>query len=505
MIKTIQIPSSTEVGPGFTEFQFPQSGTKAELASKLSGILGKPVRSGDVPAALFELVTSKSATPIRLTTEEMAALPTPAEGFNLKMKVPATCHGPNQNMGPDTLLGAELLGVNAVVAEVCGQERQSPTAELKKAAVEPTTSSRKPSSVAHAVHSVRAPAVAPQRPLAPQPLMQPPVAPAPVVPPRVSPESNYEHTAVTVLKKIGLVLSGLILLPFVVLGLLQKGLASLVPSKAVGPDQHPAKITRGKQLLLEINAGRAQTPATKENVGDILFAIKQMAEANGEAPFTAGAYTLPDPGRRIAAFLQSCSGTYQRLSSHIKEHQNSPGGNHLGIDASSVFPGNKRTLLFGSLVTGEQDRLYVKMEQSGAALSFPKNGVDRNLPNRSPNFFDFMEVLVHAKDFIATRGHGSAAGSRKERIPSDVKVAWEALNGAFPANATLNQDNPLDMGINQMLSNVRVLQQTNPDNVHITTFLTFITQGKGYDDDAQNQHRIGNEVVFTPANFDPAR
>lgn len=200
------------------------------------------------------------------------------------------------------------------------------------------------------------------------------------------------------------------------------------------------KINAGERLLHDINAGTAQTPASLKDMTDLMSYLQ--ARAQGEhGNFVEGSMSIPDPDNKIKNFLDTCPEAYQRKSSHIGEFQNQDGGvgTHRGIDAygrtrnpDEMLPNGRKTLMYGSMNQNAQgmkmpeERLWMKMEPHGAWAFSPKKN-DIAGPKRAANSHDGKAAVGHSLSFLETIGQGSAAGSRKERIPDDIKREWTAL------------------------------------------------------------------------------
>jgi hypothetical protein len=112
-------------------------------------------------------------------------------------------------------------------------------------------------------------------------------------------------------------------------------------------------------------------------------------------------------------------------------------------------------------------------------------------------------MLGHACSFIATRGQGSAEGSRKERVPDSVKSAYKRLLESAPEGTALGdklrEHDPLNTG-----SGLRVMTRNLNAAVAANMDLTAVEGEKRAFDDAINAMRdsshmdvrIGNEVIF---------
>jgi len=277
-------------------------------------------------------------------------------------------------------------------------------------------------------------------------------------------------------------------------------------------EQVQIKIDRGHDILESVRNGTREAPATKQDVSDIAFYLQARGQiANNGEGFSEGAFTIPDPGCRIRNFLDSSPDAYQRASSHTSRFQELDGARHRGIDLpggggslDEAMPYGMETLLYGSLPkdTGmrmPEDRLFLKMESHGAWLSKPSPGYEPAGPRRTANRHDVGAFIGHACSFLATRGQGSAAGSRKERIPEGFKTQFRQLLIDAPNSAErLQKGNPMDssMGIRAAYRNAQValLEAGNDRPAERQALEKFIAgiEGKYSRPDV----RIGNEIVL---------
>lgn len=280
-------------------------------------------------------------------------------------------------------------------------------------------------------------------------------------------------------------------------------------------EQVQAKIDRGHDILEGVRNGTRSTdqPATKKDVSDIAFYLQARGQlANAGEAFSSGAFTIPDPGCRIRNFLDSSPDAYQRDSSHTRQFQALDGARHRGIDLpegggsslDEAMPYGMETLLYGSLPKNEgmrmpEDRLFLKMESHGAWLSKPSPGYEPGGPRRTAKLHDVGAFLGHACSFLATRGQGSAAGSRKERIPDDFKTEFrQLLKDAPDAQTRLLKGDPMDssMGIRVAYRNAQValLETSNERPAERKVLENFITNIESKF--SRPDVRIGREIIL---------
>jgi hypothetical protein len=290
-----------------------------------------------------------------------------------------------------------------------------------------------------------------------------------------------------------------------------------------------AKITEGERLLHQIENGTAPQQCSLKNMTDLMTYMQARAQAQ-HGNFNEGSMSIPDPGNRIKAFLDTCPDAYQRKSSHISDFQNQANaqGTHRGIDAygrtrnpDAMLPNNMKTVMYGTMSQSvgmkmPEQRLWLKMEPHGAWAFSPKVN-DPNGPKRSANAHDGKAAVGHTFSFLETRGQGSKAGTRKERIPDDIKKAW----GDFQKEARreLAGQNP-PQALTDMLrkgEGVKTAQGVRFLNDYLNTLknspqLSQATRDKAaymqsaiksrFPQDTMNV-RIGNEVILKDTDLRP--
>ena len=199
------------------------------------------------------------------------------------------------------------------------------------------------------------------------------------------------------------------------------------------------KINAGERLLSQIEKGTAKTPCSLENMTDLMTYLQARGQAE-HGHHSEGSMSIPDPDNKIKKFLDSNPDAYQRKSSHIGEFQNDQDavGTQRGIDAygrtknpKEMLPNNMKTVMYGTMKQSDtlkmnENRLWLKMEPHGAWAFSPKVN-DPNGPKRSANAHDGKAAVGHTFSFLETRGQGSKAGTRKERIPGDITKEWKAI------------------------------------------------------------------------------
>lgn len=297
------------------------------------------------------------------------------------------------------------------------------------------------------------------------------------------------------------------------------------------------KVNNGQQIVnaLVNNNNPPQGPATMQDVADVMWFLQVAAEQRNGQTFKQGAVTLPDPGGRVTAFLDSNPEVYQRKSSHLDENGGfqANGNAHRGIDMHSghglatQLPNSRNHILYGFLPSNANnlhmpdDRLFVKLEGHGAYLwGDPVHGRDVNGPaDRGVRGHDVKDGLAHGGSFLSGLKDKILKkpvdpDARKERIPNDVKDQFKQLTKAFqnhPELATLTQDNPtgISRGIRVMAQNLtlvsgnlaNMIANNQGDPVAnqmlkqgVDGMLQSLTQR--YGGGVQLTERIGNEVIL---------
>jgi len=283
------------------------------------------------------------------------------------------------------------------------------------------------------------------------------------------------------------------------------------------------RIDAGKATLERVFAGTANPPAGTADVADVMLFLETRALQAGH-DFTEGAFNVADPDGRLMHWLDSSPERYQRSSSHLTNLQEQIVDGHLnthrGIDIPAGMSGlasGKNTLLFGTIpaddTLGTERRLFLKMESHGCRLNtltmfhsrdYARGQAAGAQADRPVRASDFKSMFGHALSYFATRGKGSAAGSRKERIPDTVKSAYETLQKAAGkmderCAQILRSHEPAatGSGIRFMVHNVNLAYESLSGNDELRGLAdAFLQTVDRMPDHSQLRIRIGNEVIF---------
>lgn len=281
-----------------------------------------------------------------------------------------------------------------------------------------------------------------------------------------------------------------------------------------------ARLEHGRSLLEAVQGGGELPAPDAQDVADIMLFLEARAQASGNG-FAEGAFSIEDADGRLAAFLNRCPEKYQRSSSHLNDTQSAEVDGHRNTHRGIDMPGGMKglphghaTVLFGVIPGGEGGvparRLFLKAESHGCrmnTLSGREHAAGRDdVPDRPKRASDLFSAIRHGLSFIQTRGKGSAAGSRKERIPDRLGHAWKSLQEGAKGDeallALLKRGNPLSKsgGVHVMLANMREALR-NPPAGHARSELAEmfrpVREALGALSELSHlESRIGNEVMF---------
>lgn len=318
------------------------------------------------------------------------------------------------------------------------------------------------------------------------------------------------------------------------------------------------KVNNGAALVADILEGYPpEGAASLSDVSDVMWFLHLVAEESVGA-FSSGAATVPDPGGRLRAFLDSCPEAYQRKSSHLSAFQREEHGAHRGIDfdfgsktdLDTLLPNGQATVLYGQMAEGKlgmtEERLFIKLESHGCRLGTPsENRRDADGPaGRDVRaLHDVKSSLGHFLSFmdgIEARATGEhAADSRKERVGREFLDGYKAVldrAAALPGvgaqlTERLMENDPLSKsgGIRVMVANMDAVLNAAPgefdfegaiglggadedataDGLELvgdfmTTIQAFRMQIMDRYPADTIQHRVGNEAVLTMEDLIPA-
>lgn len=281
-----------------------------------------------------------------------------------------------------------------------------------------------------------------------------------------------------------------------------------------------ARMLNGADLLSALHNGEELPCPKAQDVADLTLFLEARALTSGNG-FAEGSFSIEDADGRLAAFLNRCPEKYQRGSSHLNDTQGAQidghRNNHRGIDMPGGMGGilnGHATVLFGAIPGGEGGtparRLFFKPESHGCRINNLRSsehaaGQDE-VPDRPMRGSDLFSAIGHGLSFLQTRGQGSAAGSRKERIPDRLQNAWKTLQASAENDtallSVLENGNPLSKsgGVHVMVANMRRALDNPPaghDRAALReSFQPVLETLEGLDQLSHLESRIGNEVMF---------
>ena len=303
------------------------------------------------------------------------------------------------------------------------------------------------------------------------------------------------------------------------------GLDKMDPAeKQAALEEITAKMEKGQKTLNNILSGEPrdykENPPTKEEVAEMMWYIRGMAEDKAGESFLKNALTIPDPNNNFHKFIEACSNTHSRASSHVHDardaadtdsdfEKTSNKGEGRGIDFNSddiTLPYDLKTALFHSLEFENADgtkenRVYIKMETAGFTMK-PK---------------DMEEVvmsLTHAKNYITSRFKHSDGGmsAYREKVPKPVQKQYQALMKLLAVSKPLLKvlkTGEYKKNIFQMVKNIdAIFEDEEAFNEleeglgqkiieELMSFSDILKDEVGSDiEDKDLQHRVGGEIVL---------
>jgi hypothetical protein len=220
------------------------------------------------------------------------------------------------------------------------------------------------------------------------------------------------------------------------------------------------KIENGKQKFAALKNASPEQLATmqpsREDVADLMWYLRSVAEDNKGEPFMKGSLTLPDEGSKLRGYFDKCSEVYRRDSSHLKSQQKIEGQKARGIDfydggigdsesRKKMLPYGMNTVLVQSVKTGDKQRLFVKMETEGARvrpsginpLRLPAgiamrlrrltgNRSKDDIKSRKLRLDDVKHSLAHLANLLGPKEDGGTKAFR-EQVPDEIVDAYVTM------------------------------------------------------------------------------
>lgn len=221
--------------------------------------------------------------------------------------------------------------------------------------------------------------------------------------------------------------------------------------RARAAEELVGKLARGEAIAAALRDPNGTPPAaTKGTVSDLMFYLRAQTDIAARGPWNRGAASMPDPGGRIRAWLNSTSkAVYMRPSSHLKPDQKGRGHTGRGIDfdqgggtLDGRLPYGARTLLFQGFTRDGIERLYFKVESEGTRVN-PYNfmgGVDESA-SAGMHFADVMESLRHLNNLRHKERDDSGLprhGEKFEDLPRGVRDAYGAILAAVASDPNMS-------------------------------------------------------------------
>ncbi|GAA0598235.1 hypothetical protein [Caenispirillum bisanense] len=239
------------------------------------------------------------------------------------------------------------------------------------------------------------------------------------------------------------------------------------------------KIGKGREMLDTVLYGDDiddLPPPSREDVANLMWAIKSKAQEMTGEPYERGALTIPDPDNRLRKYLDKSMEVYGRDSSHLKEQQGKTGGQARGIDfyegvneeegeienVDLLLPSGMRTVLYQQVETAKgESRLYLKMETESARFNPAFRKRDETPESRALTKEDVPRAILHLGNLIKSKlgmsqGEDKDLKGFREKVADSVKDPYKkaldlAKKGSPEAYAILKRG---EVEVNQIAANI---------------------------------------------------
>ncbi|SOE00408.1 hypothetical protein [Caenispirillum bisanense] len=282
------------------------------------------------------------------------------------------------------------------------------------------------------------------------------------------------------------------------------------------------KISKGREMLDTVLYGDDiddLPPPSREDVANLMWAIKSKAQEMTGEPYERGALTIPDPDNRLRKYLDKSTEVYGRDSSHIKEQQAKVGGQARGIDfyegvneeegsienLDLLLPSGMRTVLYQQVETGKgEPRLYLKMETESARFNPTFRKREDTPESRALTGDDVPRAILHLGNLIKSKigmsqGEDKDLKGFREKVASEIKDPYKkaldlAKKGSPEAYAILKRG---AVEVHQISANIDAVAAAKcavDEKTYAALYNVYDTIAKTFgqqDIDA----RIGGEVV----------
>lgn len=271
-------------------------------------------------------------------------------------------------------------------------------------------------------------------------------------------------------------------------------------------------VRRGSEVYQSIIEG-GDTAATDSNIKDLLSFLHAQGQAKAGAT-ASSTLIIEDPNHQLKDFLDSSVKGYARTSSYAKESQAEHG--HRGIDVS--LPGGKGSLLYGALhdSTGAVgDRLLLKMESNGAALSklFNRN-VSGEPTSRTLKFADIGKLIKRGWSKVF---HSGTTETKRATLPKELRndfqqLGMKALKYSPHLWRAITEENPArgetSVGISRMYQNCKAALEGIASDARMEMGAPMKADIEAFMQKLSSQYdnldiRLGDEVALSSAELKP--
>ena len=289
-----------------------------------------------------------------------------------------------------------------------------------------------------------------------------------------------------------------------------------------------AKISRGRQIIASVLAGKHSYQPTVGNAACVTLALHAATVAKGEYN-DRGAFSIEDKDGHLYRWLDGCREVYMRTSTHAKAYHHRQIDGHMNMPRGLDIPqgidglmGGMKTFHYFALpeANGKSRRLYLKCETYGIYNStISKKEIEDSRASgmqlRLERSNDKIESAKHCASLLSSiTRQGESKGNRKESVPKTVLNVLEKCQkdltraGLGELARTLGKDvgGKIGGGIRQLLENVSTILTQSTSSVVSEAYQEIMRTVTAYaeenwDDGTRKRSgdfaaRIGNEVML---------